>query len=140
MDIMTLAAARAYTDKKVAEGGGSGGGLPMVVLSTTPTEEGALLTEEECAAIQAAFDTGLPCIIKYSYIDYDDRDRQVSCECADVFLVCRRTDRTGLSLCYGMIKVLDRGFGYFSLDSGSFNSHKWSFFKEIRSNYYTEEV
>lgn len=30
MDITTLAAANAYTDKKVAEGGGTGGGLPVV--------------------------------------------------------------------------------------------------------------
>lgn len=38
--------------------------LPVVELSTEPTEEGAPLTEKESAAIQAAYDTGMPCVVK----------------------------------------------------------------------------
>lgn len=38
--------------------------LPVVELTTMPTEEGAALSESESAAVQAAFDTGMPCVIK----------------------------------------------------------------------------
>ena len=64
MDITTLAAANAYTDKKVAEGGGGGGGLPVVELTTT-LSHGATLTAEENAALTAAFDRGAPCSMKF---------------------------------------------------------------------------
>jgi hypothetical protein len=38
--------------------------LPVVEISTNPSTEGAPLTAEESAAIQAAFDTGMPCVVK----------------------------------------------------------------------------
>ncbi|MBQ1232118.1 MAG: hypothetical protein IIX86_01160, partial [Clostridia bacterium] len=59
MDITTLAAANAYTDKKVGAGGGSGGGLPVVEL-TTILKDGTDLTEAESLAVQNEFDKGKP--------------------------------------------------------------------------------
>ena len=68
MDIITLAAAKAYTDKKCAESGGSGGGsgytLPVVELTTKPLPQeygGAELTAEESAKMDAL--NGMPCIL-----------------------------------------------------------------------------
>lgn len=64
MDVITLAAARAYTDKKVAEGGGAsgGGGLPVVEITTT-LQTGATLTTEEGVALDAAFEAETPIVI-----------------------------------------------------------------------------
>lgn len=54
MDITTLAAANAYTNKKVAEGG-----MPVVEL-TTILKDGTDLTEAESLAVQNEFDKGKP--------------------------------------------------------------------------------
>jgi len=59
-----LAAANAYTDKKVAEGGGGGGfTLPVVELETVPTEEGAKMSPSDNAKLTAAI--GKPAIISF---------------------------------------------------------------------------
>lgn len=68
MDITTLAAANAYTDKKVGAGGGSGGGgLPVVELTTAPSTEGdgAALTAEENALVDAAISNGTPFVVNF---------------------------------------------------------------------------
>jgi hypothetical protein len=62
MDITTLAAAKAYTDKKVAEGGESGGGgvtIPVVKITTAFPPEGPSgeLNEADSSALTAAFDS-----------------------------------------------------------------------------------
>lgn len=60
MDITTLAAAKAYTDKKVAEGGGSGGGgLPVVEISSADS-----FTDAEQAQLTALAEQGMPIIVK----------------------------------------------------------------------------
>ena len=94
MDLITLAAAKAYTDKKSGGGGaniitanskaelpdpstvaegtiamvpseGGGGGLPTVVLTTAATAEGAELTDAEVAMVEAL--NGSPCILTIPY-------------------------------------------------------------------------
>lgn len=70
MDILTLAAAKAYTDKKTAEGGNvpsGGGGLTVVELSTPINIAGGstTLTEDESTALTAAFDSGMPFRIRF---------------------------------------------------------------------------
>jgi hypothetical protein len=68
MDITTLAAAKAYTDKKVAEGGGGGGGLPVVEL-TTKLDNGVTLTDEESAALSAVYDSESPvAVVKAKFV------------------------------------------------------------------------
>ena len=71
MDITTLAAANAYTDKKVGAGGGSapsGGGLPVVVLTTECVlNEETPLSAEESAALDAAVATKTPAVVRFAY-------------------------------------------------------------------------
>lgn len=63
MDLITLAAAKAYTDKKVGNGGGFA--LPYVEITTAyPAEGQALVSDEESAALDKAFATGLPVKIR----------------------------------------------------------------------------
>ena len=63
MDITTLAAANAYTDKKVGAGGGSGGGgLPVVELNAFPHEPMTVLSTEDGAKMDAMAILGTPII------------------------------------------------------------------------------
>ena len=70
MDITTLAAANAYTDKKVAEGGGSGGGgLPVVDLTSIDFSAGEPITDENIiATLEAGSDTILLKILYYNTV------------------------------------------------------------------------
>lgn len=80
MDITTLAAANAYTDKKVAEGGGAsgGGGLPVVELSTPISMDFAggsdavtELNEADASTIETEAAKGLPLIVRFSIVGAD---------------------------------------------------------------------
>lgn len=44
-----------------------GGGLPVVKLTTEPAADGVRLTDEESAAIRAAWTDGLPAVISFAY-------------------------------------------------------------------------
>lgn len=56
-----------YMSEYIKSGGSGTGGLPIVELSTMPVDEnGILVTAEESAQLDAAFDTGLPCVVKFS--------------------------------------------------------------------------
>lgn len=81
MDIITLAAANAYTDKKVAEVGGSGGGeIPFIYITVAPNHingDGAKLTDSESIALENALLSGATTVkIRYS-VGYGYEDETI---------------------------------------------------------------
>ena len=65
MDLVTLAMAKAYTDKKTAGGsGGSGGGIPVVEITTIPTLGTVPLSDAENAKLNEMAEIGTPFFAK----------------------------------------------------------------------------
>lgn len=86
MDVTTLVAARAYTDKKVGAGGsGGGGGLPVVNITSVISQvEGMYtveLTEAENAALSAVATSKTPIIINMPIVAIGD----APIECSALF-------------------------------------------------------